>query len=98
MHVIVVKNMNLIPLRKKKTIKEEAKVGPDCACKRKCMTNLNITNLAIIDTIFKSYWALGHYNLQTCYLLALSKSKHTTAQGTLGNNNTKRSKNRTIFG
>ena len=77
--------------------KKEAVIGPDCACKRKCMINLNTKNVAIIETIFKRYWAIGNYDLQTSYLLSLSKSKPTAAQCKLGNNNTKRNENRTTY-
>ena len=61
------------------------------------MTNLNIKNSAIIPTLFKAYWELGNYDLQTAYLLGKSESKPTAAQSKLGDNNKKRCHAITIY-
>ena len=51
------------------------KIGPDCGCLQKCMIKLNEIDIAIILTLFKNYWALGDYDLQTAYLVKQSVEK-----------------------
>ena len=77
--------------------KEQAKIGPVCECKNKCMTKLNEKNPEIIPTLFKEYWALEEYNLQTAYLLGISERKLTEASKKLGDENQKRCKGITKY-
>ena len=61
------------------------------------MFSLNAKNVNIIQTLFKNYWAMGNYNLQTSYLIKQSKSSPSAAQIKLGNANPNRNKNRTTY-
>ena len=61
------------------------------------MENLDAKNVNIIQTLFKNYWAMGNYNLQTSYLIKQSKSSPSAAQIKLGNANPNRNKNRTSY-
>ena len=49
--------------------KQAAEIGPPCKCKRKCTDKLNSKNPEIIPTVFKHYWELGNYDLQTADLI-----------------------------
>merc|ERR1712106_827920 len=44
----------------------EKVIGPACSCKKKCFTLVGDEG---IKTIFKDYWGLKDYNLQTAELL-----------------------------
>ena len=52
-------------------------IGPDCGCLQKCMIKLNAIDIVIILTLFKNYWALENYDLQTSYLIKQSVEKES---------------------
>ena len=55
--------------------KKAAEIGPPCTCKKKCTENLNRENPEIIPTVFKNYWQLGNYDMQTADLLGKTRRK-----------------------
>ena len=62
--------------RRSKAIKTKkaTEIGPPCTCMKKCTEKLNNSNPDIIPTVFKRYWDLGNYNMQTADLI--SKTNH----------------------
>ena len=51
---------------------EARKIGPPCKCQKKCF---DILGSDAINNIFKDYWALADYNLQTMDLQKKLQSK-----------------------
>ena len=55
------------------------------------MKKLNTKNVNIILTIFKNYWAVGNYDMQTAYLIKQSNRSPSEAEVKLGSDNPARS-------
>ena len=60
--------------------KKAAEIGPPCKCMKKCTETLNNSNPDIIPTVFKHYWELGNYNLQTADIISKTNHKKKTAK------------------
>ena len=77
--------------------KKAAEIGPPCTCKKKCTDTLNSKNPEIIPTIFKHYWEIRYYDMQTADSIAKTNRKPSAKEIELGPDNPSRNKGRTTY-